>query len=85
MAAYGDVWENLDYSNPRALLDQLRPVYYRLVAGQAEGEIEGADRRRLRFQAADMTRLEALIRKLETDVARLDGKPRRFALVGRMR
>lgn len=85
MATFGDVWESLDYSDPRALLNQLRPVYYRLVAGQAESEIEGADRRRLRFQAADLSRLEGLIRKLEADVARLDGKPKRFALVGRMR
>lgn len=85
MTAYGDVWESLDYSDASALLAQLRPVYYRLVAGQAEGEIEGADRRRLRFQQADMPRLEKLIAKLEADVARLEGKPRRFALVGRMR
>lgn len=85
MTTYGDVWESLDYSDPAALLAQLRPVYYRLVAGQAESELEGADRRRLRFQQADMGRLEKLIAKLEADVARIEGKPRRFALVGRMR
>lgn len=85
MTTYGDVWEGLNYSDPVALLAQLRPVYYRLVAGQAESEIEGADRRRLRFQQADMARLEKLIAKLEADVARIEGKPRRFALVGRMR
>jgi len=78
-------WEGLDYSNPTALLAKLRPAYYRLVAGDADEEIEGTDRRRVRFQKADLPRLEALIRKLEAEVAKASGRPRRFALAGRMR
>lgn len=80
-----DVFDGLDYSNPQALLTVLRPAYYRLVAGAADDEIEGTDRRRVRFQKADMPRLERLIAKLEQDVARLAGKRTRFALVGRIK
>lgn len=78
-------WEALDYSDPVALLAKLRPVYYRLVAGEQDEEIEGTDRRRVRFQKADLPRLERLIAKLDQDVARLSGKRRRYALVGRFR
>lgn len=85
MAVDWDAWNALDYSNPVELLNKLRPVYYRLVAGEADEEIEGTDRRRVRFQKADVKRLEALVRQLEIDVARVTGKSRRFALVGRMR
>lgn len=78
-------WDNLNYSDPAALLNALRPMYYRLITGDADEEIEGTDRRRVRFHKADIPRLENLIAKLETDVARSQGKRRRYALVGRMR
>jgi hypothetical protein len=77
-------WTALDYSDPKALLDVLRPAYYRLVAGEAEEEIQGADHRKVRFSKADLPRLQGLIRQLEIDVARAAGGRRRFALTGRM-
>lgn len=75
-------FDALDYSNPGALLQVLRPAYYRLLTGSAEEEIEGTDRRRARFQKGDIPRLERLINELEAKVA---GRRRRYALVGRMR
>jgi hypothetical protein len=75
-------FDALDYSNPAALLQVLRPAYYRLLTGSAEEEIEGTDRRRARFQKGDIPRLERLINELEAKVA---GRRRRYALVGRMR
>jgi hypothetical protein len=79
-------WKSLDYSDPCALLTQLRPLYYRLVAGASEEEIEGADGRRVRFTRGDLDRLGNLVRGLETDCAGKTGGPRkRYALIGRMR
>lgn len=75
-------WDALDYSNPAALLEKLQPLYYRLLAGDGEEEIEGTDRRRVRFHKPDIPRLERLIAALKADVA---GKRKRYALVGRMR
>jgi hypothetical protein len=76
-------WTALDYDNPAALLAVLRPAYYRLLAGDAEAEVEGTDRRRVRFQPGDAKRLETVIRDLEGRVARASGKRRRFALAAR--
>lgn len=78
-------WDALDYSDPCALLAKLRPAYYRLLAGEAEEEIEGTDRRRLRLQRGDIKGLAAVIADLEAQCAAKSGRRRRFALVGRMR
>jgi hypothetical protein len=78
-------WEALDYSDPCALLTALRPAYYRLLAGEADLEIEGTDRRRVRFQQADIKGLAAVIRDLEAQCSAKTGRRRRFAITGRMR
>lgn len=78
-------WDALDYSDPCALLDTLRPAYYRLLAGDAEEEIEGTDRRRVRFQRTDVKGLAAVIADLEAKCAAKSGRRRRFAMVGRVR
>ena len=78
-------WDALDYSDPCALLAALRPAYYRLLAGDAEQEIEGTDRRRVRFQQTDTKGLAAVIRDLEGQCAAKSGRRRRFAMTGRMR
>lgn len=78
-------WEALDYSDPCALLAALRPAYYRLLAGEADFEIEGTDRRRLRFAQTDIKGLAAVIRDLEGQCSAKSGKRRRFAMTGRMR
>lgn len=72
-------WTTLDYSNPAALLAVLRPAYFRLVAGDAEAEIEGHDRRRVKFHAGDKEALQRVIADLE---AQQGGTRRRYALVG---
>ena len=77
-------WDALDYADPVALLAKLRPAYYRLIAGEADAEIEGTDRRRVRFQQGDAKRLEAVIDKLEQKVAATAGRSR-FALGGGFR
>lgn len=78
-------WDALDYSDPCALLAALRPAYYRLLAGEADFEIEGTDRRRLRFAQTDIKGLAAVIRDLEGQCSAKAGKRRRFAMTGRMR
>lgn len=78
-------WDALDYSDPCALLTALRPAHMRLIAGQSEFEIEGTDRRRVRFNRADIKALEAVIRELETQCAAKSGKRRRFAMQARTR
>lgn len=78
-------WDALDYENPTALLAVLRPAYYRLLAGDAEFEIEGQDRRRVRFAQTDIKALAAVIADLEVRAAAASGKRRRFAMHGRMR
>lgn len=78
-------WEALDYADPCALLAALRPAYYRLLAGEADFEIEGTDRRRVRFAQTDLKGLAAVIRDLEGQCSAKSGKRRRFALAGRMR
>lgn len=78
-------WDALDYSDPNALLAALRPAYYKLVAGEAEFEIEGADRRRVRFAQTDLKGLAAVIRDLEVKAGAADGRRRRFAMTGRFR
>lgn len=78
-------WESLDYSDPCALLQTLRPVHMRLISGQSEFEIEGTDRRRVRFNRADIKALENVIRELESQCAAKSGKRRRFAMQARMR
>lgn len=78
-------WDQLDYANPAALLAKLRPAYYRLIAGETDAEIEGTDRRRVRFQQGDAKRLDAVIKELERKVAEATGARTRFALTGRMR
>lgn len=80
-----DAWADLDYSDPCALLSKLRPAYYRLLAGEGEEEIEGTDRRRVRFQRSDIKGLAAVIADLEARCAAKSGKRRRFAMVGRVR
>jgi hypothetical protein len=72
-------WTALDYDDPAALLAVLRPAYYKLLAGETDAEIEGTDRRRVRFQPGDAKRLEVIIRDLEARVDRANGKRRRFA------
>ena len=78
-------WDALDYADPCALLATLRPAYYRLLAGEAEEEIEGTDRRRVRFQRGDLKGLAAVIADLESRCAAKSGKRRRFAMVGQVR
>lgn len=78
-------WEALDYSDPCALLNALRPGYYKLLAGEADFEIEGTDRRRLRFHQTDIKALGNVIRDLEARCGAAQGKRRRFAMVGRVR
>lgn len=80
-----DAWDVLDYSDPAALLAKLRPAYYRLITGEADAEIEGTDRRRVKFHPGDAKRLDALIRALEAKVAASGGKRTRFAAPGRFR
>jgi hypothetical protein len=83
--APADVWAALDYDNPAALLAQLRPAYYRLIAGEAEAEIRGADHRAVKFHAGHVKQLDAVIKDLEVKVQAASGRRSRFALVGRMR
>ncbi|HRD76833.1 MAG TPA: hypothetical protein PK264_13010 [Hyphomicrobiaceae bacterium] len=78
-------WDALDYDDPCALLTKLRPAYYRLLAGDAEEEIEGTDRRRVRFQRSDLKGLAAVIADLEAKCAAKSGKRRRFAMSGQAR
>lgn len=78
-------WDALDYSDPCALLAALRPAYYKLIAGEADFEIEGTDRRRVRFAQTDLKALAAVIRDLEVQCGARTGQRRRFALTGRMR
>lgn len=78
-------WNALDYTDPCALLDVLRPAYYRLLAGETETEIEGTDRRRVRFQESDAKGLAAVITDLEVKCSAKSGRRRRFAAVARMR
>jgi len=80
-----DVWAALDYANPAALLAQLRPAYYRLIAGEAEAEIRGADHRAVKFHPGHVKQLAAVIADLERKVEQSAGRRPRFALVGRMR
>lgn len=78
-------WDQLDYSDPQALLAKLRPAYYKLIAGEADAEIEGTDRRRVRFQQGDAKRLDAVIKELERKVTEAAGGRSRFALSGGFR
>lgn len=80
-----DIWSALDYTDPVALLAKLRPAYYRLIAGEAEAEIEATDRRRVRFAAGNVKALAAVIADLEKKIAVAPGRRSRFALAGRMR
>ncbi len=78
-------WDALDYSDPCALLAKLQPAYYRLLAGEADEEIEATDGRRVRLARASIPRLERVIARLKSECAAKQGNRSRFAMPGRFR
>lgn len=78
-------WDALDYSNPCALVEQLKPVLYKLAAGAADEEIEGSDGRRVKFHRGSIPQLRTLISELERDCQKKNGGRKRHALRGRFR
>jgi hypothetical protein len=61
-----------DWTDPCAVLAWLRPQYYAVASGTAEVEIDYAGRR-TKYSMASITRLDALMRELESACARKQG------------
>lgn len=77
---------DIDYSDPCAVLEKLRPIYYKLLGGEKEEEFEFASgngqRRRVRYTAANLGELKKEITRLEAACAKKRGeRPRRHAIV----
>lgn len=73
-------WESLDYDDPKALLDVLRPKYYKLLANEGEEEISFKGET-VRFTRTSLPQLQKVIRGLELQC----GKRRQFSGVARFR
>jgi len=76
-------WDNLDFTDPCALIGQLKPVLFKLSAGAAEEEIEGSDGRRVKFHRGSIPQLRTLISELERECKQKTSGRRRYALRGR--
>lgn len=70
-------FEALDYDDPCALLQTLRPVRMRLITGNGVAEVRQSDGRTMKLQSADLAALDRLIAQLENDCAVKQGKRRR--------
>jgi hypothetical protein len=80
-------WRDLSYEDlveaddPCGLAKKLKVARLKLLAGEREVEIEhrGLEQRRVRFADGGITRLDALIRALEAECARKEGRRVRTA------
>lgn len=78
-------WDALDYDDPCALRNALRPAFYRLSAGDAEVSVEAGDYKAT-FAQADLVQLGKLLEQLEAECNRKNGATRRrFAIRGSFR
>lgn len=73
----------VDLDDPCSLAKKLRAARLKLLAGEKEVEIEhrGLEQRRVRFADGSLPRLDALIRALDVECARKEG--RRVRMAGR--
>lgn len=80
-------WRDLSYEDlieaddPCGLAKKLKAARLKLLAGEKEVEIEhrGIEQRRVRFAEGGITRLDALIRSLEAECVRKEGRRVRAA------
>lgn len=76
-----DIWDTLDYDDPCATLAVLRPVYYRLLAGQKVVELQHGDTS-TRFDQTNLTQLAEQVRQLTSACkAATTGKTQRHATI----
>jgi hypothetical protein len=85
-------WRQLGYEDlveldsPCDLAKKLKAARLKLLAGEKDVEIEhqGLERRRVRFAETNMSRLDALIRTLETECARKQGRRVRASAIAKL-
>ncbi len=86
-------WRDLSYEDlveaddPCSLAKKLKAARLKLLAGEREVEIEhrGIEQRRVRFVDGGVTRLDALIRALEAECARKQGRRTRVVAIAGIR
>lgn len=74
----------IDYDDPQAVLDIIRPAYYALLSGGRPQTIEiptpGGTSKRVTYHATDVKELGQEVRRLEAIVAqKRTGKRQRYA------
>lgn len=76
----------VDASDPCALLEALRPAYFKMLAGETEAEFRhGETSVRVNVFATNLTELRSVIERLEAKCAARQGRRRRHATSFRFR
>lgn len=71
---------DIDYSDPCAVLEKLRPAYYALLAGDRVASVS-FDSRTVSYDTGDLKTLAGVISQLEDACAKKQGLPtRRYAM-----
>lgn len=74
----------IDYADPCATLEAMRPAYYRLVGGESAQSVTftagSGTQKMVTFHRTDITQFANLIAKLEQQCQAKSGKRRRFAI-----
>lgn len=75
-------WATIDYENPCTLLAALRPIYYRLLAGEKVVELQHEGlRTRFDSSVTALSELKAKIASLEIECAAAGGTRKRSAII----